>query len=87
MLANAGHLQSLINPPGASKSFFAAAPANVADPDDWAAGVPRQDGSWWPHWRAWIQERSGELVPAPRKMGSRKFKPLGSAPGEYVLEK
>src|SRR5262249_59003443 len=62
VLANAGHLQSLINPPGAGKSFFAAAPANVADPDDWAANVPRQDGSWWPHWRAWIQERSGELV-------------------------
>ncbi|HTT10089.1 MAG TPA: alpha/beta fold hydrolase [Burkholderiaceae bacterium] len=87
VLANAGHLQSLINPPGAPKSFFAAAPANAADPDDWAAAVPRQDGSWWPHWRTWIQERSGELVPAPRKMGSRKFKPLGPAPGEYVFEK
>jgi len=84
VLANAGHLQSLINPPG-GKGFFAAGPANVADPDEWAAGVPRRDGSWWPHWRAWIQERSGELVPAPKKMGSRKFKPLGPAPGEYVL--
>ena len=86
VLANAGHLQSLINPPGAPKAFFAAAPADVADPDEWAASVPRQDGSWWPHWRAWIKERSGDLVDAPKKMGSRKFKPLGPAPGEYVFE-
>jgi hypothetical protein len=29
VLVNAGHLQSLINPPGASKSFFFAAPAEA----------------------------------------------------------
>jgi polyhydroxyalkanoate synthase subunit PhaC len=46
----------------------------------------REDGSWWPHWRAWIKERSGDLVEAPRKLGSRKFKPLTPAPGEYVFE-
>jgi polyhydroxyalkanoate synthase len=86
VLANAGHLQSLINPPGVPKSFFAAAPANVEDADAWAAATQRQEGSWWPHWRAWIQERSGALVDAPRKMGSRKHKPLGAAPGQYVLE-
>jgi polyhydroxyalkanoate synthase len=86
VLANAGHLQSLVNPPGVPKAFFAAAPAGVADPDQWAAAAQRQEGSWWTHWRTWIKERSGELVAAPRKMGSRKFKPLGPAPGTYVFE-
>jgi polyhydroxyalkanoate synthase len=88
VLANAGHLQSMINPPGTPKSFFCAAPASVEDPKEWAqlAQDARQDGSWWPHWRAWIQGKSGELVDAPKKLGSRKHKPLGAAPGSYVFE-
>jgi polyhydroxyalkanoate synthase len=86
VLANAGHLQSLINPPGAGKSFFFAAPASVQDPMRWAeaAQPTRQEGSWWPHWRSWVQARSGELVDAPAKLGSRKYKPIVAAPGEYV---
>lgn len=32
------------------------------------------------------QARSGELVPAPKKPGSRKHKPLVAAPGTYVHE-
>ena len=89
VLANAGHLQSLINPPGAPKSFFFAAPATFEDPGAWAdaAQSARQEGSWWPHWRAWIQGRSGELIPAPAQLGSRQHKPLGPAPGTYVLER
>ena len=89
VLVNAGHLQSLVNPPGGSKSFYLAAPATVEDPAQWAeaAQATRQEGSWWPHWRTWIQARSGELVAAPAKLGSRKYKPLGPAPGEYVLVK
>ena len=87
VLANAGHLQSLINPPGASKSFFFAGPANAADPMEWAkqAENTRQSGSWWPHWRQWIQGCSGDLVAAPATLGSARYKPLGPAPGEYVL--
>jgi len=88
VLANSGHLQSLINPPGSSKAFFFAGPASAQDPMEWAqlAQPARQDGSWWPHWRPWIKERSGEPVDAPRKLGSRKHKPLDPAPGTYVLE-
>ena len=89
ILANAGHLQSLINPPGVAKSFYFAAPATFEDPMAWAdaAKPTRQDGSWWPHWRTWIQSKSGAQVPAPKKLGSRKHKPLGPAPGTYALER
>jgi len=37
------------------------------------------------HWMAWMQQRSGELKPTPRKLGSRKYPPGVPAPGEYVL--
>ncbi len=89
VLANAGHLQSLLNPPGTPKSFFFSAPASVEDPFEWAklAQATRQEGSWWPHWRAWIQQRSGELVAAPKRAGSRKHRPIAPAPGEYVHQR
>jgi polyhydroxyalkanoate synthase len=88
VLANAGHLQSLINPPGTSKAFYFAAPAEAADPDDWAkaAQAQRTEGSWWPHWRSWIQERSGALIQAPEQPGKGKYQPLCPAPGTYVHE-
>ncbi len=87
VLANAGHLQSLINPPGSPKAFFFTAPANVDNPDEWAKHAKRQDGSWWPYWREWIQERSGAEVAAPQTLGSRSHPPLGAAPGTYVFER
>jgi polyhydroxyalkanoate synthase len=88
VLANAGHLQSLINPPG-GKSHYFAAPAEAESADDWArvAQANRAEGSWWPHWRAWIQERSGDSVDAPRRLGGGGYEPLGPAPGTYVHER
>jgi polyhydroxyalkanoate synthase len=87
VLANAGHLQSLINPPGSPKAFFFTAPASVDDPDEWAKLAKRQEGSWWPYWRQWIQERSGAEVDAPQTLGSKAHPPLGAAPGTYVFER
>lgn len=88
VLASAGHLQSLVNPPGSAKSFFLTAPTDVDDPDAWAkaAQPTRVEGSWWPHWRAWMAARSGELVTAPAALGGALHPPLGPAPGTYVRE-
>ena len=41
-------------------------------------------GSWWPDWLEWLSQRSGELVTAPKSLGSRKHKALAKAPGTYV---
>ncbi|HVZ43641.1 MAG TPA: alpha/beta fold hydrolase [Ramlibacter sp.] len=87
VLANAGHLQCLINPPGGSGSWFFSGRAARADADAWQAGARREEGSWWPHWREWIQRHSLALVPAPGRLGSRKYKPLAAAPGTYVMER
>jgi polyhydroxyalkanoate synthase len=85
ILANAGHLQSILNPPGIAKSFFYAAKVGGPDPDAWASTAARNEGSWWPHWMAWMHQRSGALIPAPKKLGSRKHPPGVAAPGEYVM--
>ena len=88
VLSNAGHLQSLVNPPGNPKSFYYAAPAAAETPDTWLQNAgERQPGSWWPHWREWIGQRSGDSRPAPKKLGSRKYPPLCPAPGTYVMER
>mgnify|MGYP002661343344 FL=1 len=89
VLANAGHLQSMVNPPGVPKAFFFSGPAATDDPMAWAEGAQpsKQEGSWWPHWREWIKGKSGELKPAPAKLGSRKYRPLAPAPGTYVMER
>jgi polyhydroxyalkanoate synthase len=85
ILANAGHLQSLLNPPGSAKSFFFSSQVGGPDPDVWAAAATRHDGSWWPHWMAWMHQRSGDKVATPKRLGSRKHKPGVAAPGDYVL--
>jgi len=85
ILANTGHVQSMLNPPGVAKSNFLSAKVGESGPDEWAAGAARHDGSWWPHWMAWMQARSGELKAAPRKLGSRKHPAGVAAPGDYVM--
>lgn len=86
VLANSGHIQSLLNPPGNPKAHFYAAPARPAQPEAWREGADKHDGSWWPHWLAWISPRSGALVPAPAALGSEEHSSLGPAPGQYVME-
>jgi polyhydroxyalkanoate synthase len=87
VLANGGHIQSLVNPPGNKRSWFAAAPARAATPQAWLAQREKTEGSWWPHWREWICARAGTLEPAPSGLGSERHRPLAAAPGTYVLER
>ncbi len=85
-LANAGHLQSLLNPPGSAKSYFFSGAAQSPDGDAWSTQASRHEGSWWPHWMEWLQTRSGERIQAPKRPGSRKHRPIMDAPGEYVFQ-
>jgi polyhydroxyalkanoate synthase len=87
VLANGGHIQSLINPPGNPKACFWTGAANAAGAEVWLDQAPRHSGSWWPHWLDWIKARSGEMTPAPVALGSEQNPPLGAAPGRYVMER
>jgi polyhydroxyalkanoate synthase subunit PhaC len=87
VLANSGHIQSLINPPGNSKAHFWTGPAHAATAEEWLEHAHKEAGSWWPHWLSWIQNRSGDKQAAPNTLGSKDIPLLGAAPGQYVMEK
>jgi polyhydroxyalkanoate synthase len=86
VLANSGHIQSLLNPPGNPKACFWAGEAQQASAEAWLERAAKRGGSWWPHWLDWIKARSGELTPAPAALGSAESPPLDAAPGRYVME-
>jgi polyhydroxyalkanoate synthase len=63
------------------------AEGHYVDPDTWMATAPRKDGSWWPEWTAWLDDRSSAPVDVvglgDRASGAAS---LGAAPGIYVLQ-
>jgi polyhydroxyalkanoate synthase subunit PhaC len=85
VLSNSGHLQSLLNPPTNTKASFVAGTAKAPDGDRFVAGSEKRNGSWWPHWRDWLYERSGAEAPAPSGLGSDRHRATTAAPGTYVF--
>ena len=84
ILSNAGHIASLINPPGNPKAHFFAGPEPVGDPESWLEKAERQQGTWWEDWAEWVTERSGDERDAPAKLGSRTHQAGEPAPGTYI---
>lgn len=84
VLSNSGHVQSLINPPTNPKANYFVNDDFCDDPDEWLKGAKQEQGSWWTVWNEWLSTRSGKTKPAPKKLGSKKYPPLGDAPGEYI---
>lgn len=87
VLSNAGHIASLVNPPGNPKAYYMTGPEPGPDPEAWRAEAQEVRGTWWEHWADWVLERSGEEIPAPTALGSDAHPVLEAAPGSYVLER
>ncbi|MDB5452644.1 MAG: phbC, partial [Caulobacteraceae bacterium] len=85
-MAGSGHIAGVINPPSANKYQHWVSDKLPDTVEGWEAGAVMHPGSWWPHWSAWLAERSGGMVPA-RDPAKGKLKPLGEAPGDYVRVK
>jgi len=86
VLAGSGHIAGVVNPPAARKYQFWTNPAPAETLEDFIAGAHETPGSWWPHWAAWLGERSGTRVPAKGKRvpGGAGDKVIEDAPGRYV---
>ena len=84
VLANTGHIQTLISPPGNPRSRYWIGGEPGPDADAWKASAEEHTGSWWEHWADWVIPRSGDEKPAPSDLGSGAHPALGDAPGTYV---
>jgi polyhydroxyalkanoate synthase len=88
VLSQAGHMQAILNPPGNPKARFwrNAKGKTPKDVGEWQKGTEEIAGSWWPHWTAWLAERSGKKVKAADSCGSKAHPAMEDAPGLYVLD-
>jgi polyhydroxyalkanoate synthase len=86
VVTSTGHIQTMVNPPGKPRARYFAGPEPGPDPQAWMAQAEERQGSWWPLYADWLLERSGSERDAPSTLGSRRHRPLGPAPGRYVLE-
>ena len=85
VLASAGHIQSLLSPPGNPKAKFFTNKKIEDTSEEWLQGAKENAGSWWPYWDNWLKPHSGALKKPPRTMGNKAHPPLCKAPGEYVF--
>ncbi|NEX59807.1 class I poly(R)-hydroxyalkanoic acid synthase [Noviherbaspirillum sp. 17J57-3] len=87
VLGASGHIAGVINPPAAKKRSYWTNDAPAKTAEEWFAGATENPGSWWPEWSAFLAKNGGKKVPAPKKPGSAKYKPIEPAPGRYVKVK
>jgi polyhydroxyalkanoate synthase len=91
VLAAGGHNAGIVSEPGHPHRSYQIAThkegTRHSDPDTWQAITPKQEGSWWPAWQAWLEGHSSGPVAVP-PMGAPDcgYPPLADAPGVYVLQ-
>jgi polyhydroxyalkanoate synthase subunit PhaC len=83
VVAGAGHIAGVVNPPSAQKYQYWTNTTNPDTLDQWMKSASETQGSWWINWIEWITSKSGDKVQAPVP-GEGPFKVLCDAPGEYV---
>jgi poly[(R)-3-hydroxyalkanoate] polymerase subunit PhaC len=89
VLTSGGHNSGIVNEPGKARGHHRIshrpAGALYVGPEAWLNKNVTRLGSWWPEWRAWLENKSSGVTPAP-DIGAPE-KGLGSiipAPGTYV---
>jgi polyhydroxyalkanoate synthase len=86
ILGGSGHNAGMINPPSAKKhGYWTNTVADLPETAEaWLAGAAKQEGSWWPEWQSWLDQRAADdRVPA-REVGAGGLAAIEPAPGSYV---
>ena len=85
-LSSSGHILGIINPPVTPpKRSYWNGPCKAQSPDEWKHQCSEVQGSWWPHWTAYLSQQCGPMI-AARQPGSAEHPVLEAAPGRYVLD-
>jgi polyhydroxyalkanoate synthase len=92
VLTKGGHNAGIVSEPGHPRRHYRISrrgrDERYVDPDTWLLRTPKQEGSWWPAWQAWLAERSsGETAPPPMGAPDKDYVPLYDAPGTYVMQR
>jgi polyhydroxyalkanoate synthase len=85
VLSNAGHIASLVNPPGNPKASYYIGGDPTRDPEGWRETAEKLPGTWWKAWADWVLEHSGDQR-AAAPLGSARHPVLEPAPGRYVVD-
>ncbi len=85
VLTSQNHTQTISARPDNRHLRYWMGPSLPEDPDDWMAEVTETPGNWRNHWIDWLKTHSKQKD-APKKLGSKSFKPMEPAPGLYVSE-
>ncbi|MGM0855535.1 MAG: class I poly(R)-hydroxyalkanoic acid synthase [Pseudomonadota bacterium] len=89
VLGGSGHIAGIVNPPHKQKYGYWTNEELQDSHEAWLEGATFNEGSWWPHWQAWITE-NGYADPDPKKMvaartpGEGELEMIEPAPGRYV---
>lgn len=86
VLNTSGHIQTILSPPGNPKAKYFLNADTPDNPETWLEGASAVTGSWWEHWHAWLQQRSGDRRPAG-PLGSQHYPAGIPAPGSYVTQR
>lgn len=86
VLAGSGHIAGVVNHPDAGKYQFWTNPDERESLESFMTGAHEQAGSWWPHWRTWLETIDAtSLKPRGKRLpGGRGDKVIEDAPGRYV---
>ena len=87
VLGASGHIAGTINPASKNKRSYWVGDKTPADADKWFESAQELPGSWWNEWAKWKRPHGGKLVPARKKLGGGRRKPLEPAPGKYAKER
>ncbi len=85
VLGKSGHIAGIINPPVANKYGYYTGPAVNVSSREWYDNAELHPGSWWTDWQAWLEQYTGEKIPA-RQPGANAQVIIEDAPGSYVIE-
>jgi polyhydroxyalkanoate synthase len=81
ILGGSGHNAGVINPPAANKHGFWTNADQPADAHVWLETATRHEGSWWPLWTGWLNDKGNGKQVAARAINEG----IEPAPGRYAM--